>query len=107
MADLAAQLHADRAVRDSSLSLVKADFAHLKAEYRRKGLAERTMDRLKDGASEVYDEAVEAGGGQTGVLAGLAGVLLLWFMRHPILQALGLGRDGDHHDNHDEDEDGY
>ena len=78
---------------DAAYHLVKTDFAQLKGEYRRKGIAARTVDRIKDGASDVYDEAVDVTSDHRGVLAALVAAVGLWFVRHPILQALGLESD--------------
>lgn len=105
--DLETRMHEDRAMRDSALSILKADYAHLKADYRERGLADRAMDRMRDGAEELYNEfqhnADKAPGGEAGVIAALVTAIGLWFARNPILSFFGL-HTGDEDDNVERDE---
>ncbi|GMM94285.1 hypothetical protein [Qipengyuania sp. MTN3-11] len=88
MTDRRALMIADRRVRDTARAVVEADFAHLKANLSRKGLSERAMDRVAEGAQEVYDEAVEVASDNKGALAAIVAALVLWFARNPILDAV-------------------
>ena len=91
MSDLQRQLHEDRALRNAALALVKADVENVKQDLSGKKLATRAIDRLTDGASEIFEEASEIAADNKGILAGLIGAIVIWFARHPIFEALGLG----------------
>ena len=95
MSDLARQLREDRALRDAARALVDADVEHLKGEWGRKSLATRTSDRIKEGASDLYEEAVESADEYRGVLAALIVAIGLWFARHPLLSAFLGDEEGD------------
>lgn len=78
----------DRHLRDAARALVEADVKNLRADLSVKGIGERAVDRITDGASEVYDEAIEVAADHKGALAAIVAALVLWFARHPILEAL-------------------
>ena len=78
----------DRHVRDAARALVEADFQNLRADLSIKGIGERAVDRLTEGASEVYDEAIEVAADNKGALAAILAALVLWFARNPIRDAL-------------------
>ena len=89
--DLRARMMADRRLRDSAKALLVADYEFLKGDIERKGLTERAFGRLTSGAVEVYDEAVDVAADNKGALAALVAAIFVWFARHPLLAALGLG----------------
>lgn len=93
--DLRAQMIADRRLRDSAKALFKADVEFLRGDIERKGLGERAVGRLKSGAVEVYEEAVEVAADNKGALAALFAAILVWFARNPIFAALGLAEEDD------------
>lgn len=82
------QLLEDRHLRDAARALVEADIANLRADLSVKSIGERAVDRITEGASEVYEEALEVAADHKGALAAIVAALLLWFARHPILEAL-------------------
>lgn len=82
------QLCEDREVRDAARALVEADLEHLRANLAAKSLGERALDRIVEGASDVYDEAIEVAADHKGALAAILAALALWLARHPILEAL-------------------
>lgn len=84
MSDLARQLREDRTLRDAARELVRADVAHLKADFAAKGIASRTATRLTEGASELLDEAIAVAESNRGVLIALIGAVGLWFARNPL-----------------------
>lgn len=94
MTRLREQVLEDRHIRDAARALVETDVANLRADLAVKGLGGRAVDRLTDGAIEVYDEAIEVAADHKGALAAIIAALALWFARHPILDAL-LGEDDD------------
>ena len=78
----------DRQLRDAARALVEADFGNLRADLSVRGIGERAVDRIAEGASEVYEEAIEVAADHKGALAATVAALLLWFARHPILAAI-------------------
>lgn len=82
------QLLEDRHLRDAARALVEADLKNLRANLSIKSIGERAVDRITEGASEVYDEALEVAADHKGALAALVAALVLWFARHPILEVL-------------------
>ena len=88
------RLREDRQLRNAALALVAADIRNLRADLSFKGIGERAVDRLTEGASEVYDEAIEVAADNKGALAAIVAALLLWFARNPIHDAL-LGENDD------------
>ena len=84
----------DRHLRNSAKALVEADIANLRADLAERSIGTRAADRIAEGASDVYDEAVEVAADNKGALAAIVAALVLWFARHPILDAL-FGDDSD------------
>lgn len=82
------QMMEDRHIRDAARALVDADFKNLRADLSIKGIGERAVDRIGEGASEVYDEAMAVAADHKGALAAIVAGLVLWFARHSILEAL-------------------
>ena len=99
-----AQLREDKAMRDAAYALVQTDIEHLKQDWAEKGLGARAADRIKDGASDVYEEAVEVASDNRGVLAALVAAVGLWFARNPIMS---LFLDEDELDDEEADDDLY
>ena len=85
----------DRFLRDSAKALVEADFEHVKTDLARRGLAARTFDTVKDGAIDLYEEAVDAAEDNKGALAALIAAVVVWFARNPLLDLFGLGEGDD------------
>ncbi len=83
--DLDLRLKEDRALRNAARALVAADIANLRADLAGKGIGERIVDRINEGAVDLFDEAVELADSNRGVLAALFGAILLWFARNPII----------------------
>jgi hypothetical protein len=89
--ELERQLREDRA-------LLQADVAHLRANLAGKSIPSRIVERIGDGAAEVFDEAVEVAESHKGALATLLAAVVLWFARHPIL-SLFTDEDGTERDD--------
>lgn len=88
------QLLHDRHLRDAARALVEADIDNLRADLSIRSLGERAVDRIAEGASEVYDEAIEVAADNKGALAAIIAALVLWFARNPIREAVfGEGDD--------------
>lgn len=85
----------DRYLRDSARALVEADVEHVKTDLARKGLAARTFDTVKDGAVDLYEEAIDVAEDNKGALAALVAAVVVWFARNPLLDLFGLGEGDD------------
>ena len=103
MADPERKMIEDRALRDAALALVKADVAHLRADLTTKGIGERLLDRVADGANEVLEEAVDVAENNRGVLITLVAAIVLWLSRNPLI-ALITGEDAEGDDEEEPEE---
>lgn len=99
MTDLDRQLREDRSLRDAAKALIKADYEHLRLDLQHKGFGDRIIDRLSEGAVDVFDDAVEAADKNRGIVAALMTALVLWFARNPIM-SLFFGKEDDEWDAH-------
>ena len=61
----------DMHLRDAARALVDADWENLRADLQIRGVGARAMDRLTDGASDVYQEAMEVASDHKGALAAI------------------------------------
>lgn len=95
MTDRLARMLEDKYLRDSARALVEADIEHLKTDVSQKSLATRAMERAREGATELYEEAIDIAEDNKGALAALLAAVVLWFARNPILEMLGFAS---HHD---------
>lgn len=113
MTKLPARFIEDRALRDAARAVIEEDIARIRASLDKQGVASRVSSsvgnsisgRIRDGASDVLEQAKQQASDHRGVLALLVGAILLWLMRVPLL-ALLLGEDSDdttHEDNGDAD----
>lgn len=97
------QLLQDRALRDAARELVKADVSHVRSDLTAQGLASRFATRMSEGASDLYDEAVETAQNNRGVLMTLIAAVALWFARNPIMSLLDENEnDGENGEEHEE-----
>lgn len=79
-------------LRNSAHALFKADVANLRADLAAKSVGDRIVDRIHEGAVDIFEEGVELADNNRGIAAGLVGAVVLWFARDPIL-ALFTGDD--------------
>ena len=82
------QLMQDRALRDAALELVRADISHVRADLNVQDLASRFATRMSEGATDLYEEAVETADDNRGILVALVAAVVLWFARNPIISLL-------------------
>lgn len=105
MSDRRSRMIEDKHLRDSARALVEADIKHLKADFAHKSLGERALDRVTEGAMDIYEEAIDVAEDNKGALAALVAAIVVWFARNPILDALGLGSEEDEVGNEWEERD--
>jgi len=101
-AKLDQRLAEDRQLRDAALSLLKTDITNLRADLAGKGFGERIVDRMSEGAVDIFDEAVDLAENNRGVLATLIGAVLLWFARNPIVALFADDDEIEHESNDDQ-----
>lgn len=101
MSDLRQQFLEDRALRDAAKANFLADVEHAKESLSGKGVAGRIVDRIGDGARDVFEQASETAEDNRGIIAALIGAILLWISRGPIMEMLGLEKPDDEVDNED------
>lgn len=90
-----ARMIEDRYLRDSAKALVEADIDHLKTSFSQRGLTERAFDKVREGAVDIYEEAIDVAEDNKGALAALFAAIVVWFARNPILSIIGLGDEPD------------
>ncbi|MEL7189563.1 MAG: hypothetical protein AAGK17_08440 [Pseudomonadota bacterium] len=95
MSKLEKQFEEDRALRNAALSVLKADVEHAKAALSGKAIASRVGTRVGDGAKDAFEIAKVHADDKRGILAALIGAVILWFVREPLLDILGLGSASD------------
>ena len=83
-----AKMLEDKRLRDAARALVTADIENLKSDLAVKSPGARLADRLAEGASDVYDEALDVARDHKGALAAIAAAMILWFARNPVLATL-------------------
>ena len=88
----------DKYLRDSARALVEADIEHIKADFAHKGLGERAMDRVTEGAMDLYEEAIDVAEDNKGALAALVAAIVVWFARNPLMELLGIVNDEEDED---------
>lgn len=90
MSDRRTRMLEDKYLRDSARALVEADIEHLKSDFANKTLGERAIDRMREGATDLYEEAIDVAEDNKGALAALIAAIVVWFARNPILEVFGL-----------------
>ena len=103
MTDRRARMIEDRYLRDSAKALLEADIEHIKADFAHKGLGERALDRVTEGAMDLYEEAIDLAEDNKGALTALIAAVVVWFARNPVLSLFGFEPD-EADDDWDEEE---
>ena len=101
-----AKMLEDKHLRDAARALVDADIENIKADLAVRGPGARLADRAAEGASDVYDEALDIAKDHKGALAAIGAAMILWFARNPLLAAL-FGENWADEAETDEDGDDY
>ncbi|MCH2488007.1 MAG: hypothetical protein MK010_09735 [Erythrobacter sp.] len=99
-----AKMLEDKRLRDAARALVDADIENLKSDLATRSAGGRIADRLAEGASDVYDEALDVAKDHKGALAAIGAAAILWFARNPVLTALFGDEWADEHLSDDEED---
>lgn len=78
----------DRALRDSAKAVLLADLEHTRSSFSAKGVANRVGTRIGDGAVDVFETAKQGAGRNGGIIAALIGLIILWFGRETLIEAV-------------------
>jgi len=89
MGGLAEQVLAEKAERDAARERFETRLARLKGELDERGFASRVASKVAEDAKDVFEEARDVADQNRGIVAGTIVALMVWFMRNPILAALG------------------
>lgn len=102
----------DRALRDAARAVLTDDIERLRSALEEEGIASRVSSgvtstissRIRTGAQDFLAEMRAQAGDHRGIIALLAGAIILWFARGPILDWFaGLIEDMDADENPGED----
>lgn len=102
MSDRKSQMLADKYLRDSARALVDADLENLKTTFSGKSMGERAFDRVREGAVDVYEEAIDIAESNKGALAALLAAVVVWFARNPLLSIFSLDGEDEGEENDEE-----
>lgn len=104
MSPLEKRMIEDRELRDAALRVFKADLRLIRSDIDDRSIGSRVTDRVSDAALDILDEAVDYAETNRGKVAAGAAALILWFVRGPILDALGrwLGAEYEDPDENEE-----
>ena len=90
MSKLEQRFEEDRRLRDTARAVLMDDIAHARVSFSPKGVADRTVGRVGDGARDVYEVSKIHFNDNRGIVAIVIGLLLVWLGREPIMEALGM-----------------
>lgn len=84
----AEEVQALRSARDAARMQFDDRVAQLRGDLEERGVAGRLADEMAANARATLDDALDVAGENKGVIAGTLVLLVLWFLRHPILAKL-------------------
>jgi len=88
MALRAADVLAQRALRDEARAAFDARLAGVKQDLEARSVGGRIADKAADEALQALDLARDVAAQNKGVIAGTVAALVLWFLRRPLLNGL-------------------
>jgi hypothetical protein len=88
MSNIEQRLADYRDLRDSSKKVLMDDIEHARTTFSTKGLTNRYLGGVAEGAKDVYEVAKVHTVDNRGIIAIVLGALALWFGREPLLAAM-------------------
>ena len=82
------QLRLERANRDEARAKLDSEIARIRGDIEQRGIGGRIADEATAKALAALDDAGRIASDSKGVIGGTIALLLLWFLRKPILSAL-------------------
>jgi hypothetical protein len=80
---------AQRASRNTAKARLDGRIGRMRADLEERGIGGRIADEASARAMAALDEAAEVASQSKGIIGGTLALLLIWFMRRPIIDALG------------------
>jgi hypothetical protein len=97
MSNIEQRLADYRDLRDSSKKVLMDDIEHARTTFSTKGLTNRYLGGVAEGAKDVYEVAKVHTVDNRGIIAIVLGALALWFGREPLLAAMAEEIEADEH----------
>lgn len=88
MSNIEERLADYRNLRDSSKKVLMDDIEHARTTFSAKGLTNRYLGGVAEGAKDVYEVAKVHTVDNRGIIAIVLGALALWFGREPLLAVM-------------------
>lgn len=88
MSDPATQLAEDRRMREAAKANFSAGIAQVKADLGARSVPARVVAKAKDEATDALATGLEIAEESKGIIAGVAGAILLWLFRAPLLRKI-------------------
>jgi hypothetical protein len=82
------QLRLERANRDEARARLDSEIARIRGDIEQRGIGGRIADEATAKALAALDDAGRIASDSKGIIGGTIALLLLWFLRKPILSAL-------------------
>ena len=97
MSKLADQVITTRAARNVAMAEIEERIARVKGDREEHGIGGRIADAVSEATREAFDEAMKVADESKGIIAGTAALLVIWFLRNPVITWLEntLGKDAD------------
>ena len=86
--DIATRLAVDARTRNAALALCKTDIAFIKEDLRERSIKERATDRVKEGAMDIADEAMDYTEQNPKKVAGGAAALVVLLAGKPMAEGI-------------------
>jgi hypothetical protein len=82
------QLRLERANRDEARAKLDSEIARIRGDIEQRGIGGRIADEATAKVLAALDDAGRIASDSKGVIGGTIALLILWFLRKPILSAL-------------------
>lgn len=87
MTEVERRVIADRANRNAAQRVFSTRLERIKADVEARGIGSRVAGTVAEEVSGAVDAGLDAARERKGIVAGVAGALLLWIFRHPLIAA--------------------
>ncbi|MBV1917904.1 MAG: hypothetical protein KUG65_07565 [Sphingomonadaceae bacterium] len=106
MGKLADQVITTRAAKNVAMAEIEERIARVKGDREEDGIGGRIAGAVSGAARDAFDEAMQVADESKGIIAGTTALLLIWFLRNPVITWLEetLGKDPDTEGNDSNDD---
>ena len=95
MTEAERRLIEDRATRNAARQVFDCNVAQVKADLSARSIPGRVADKAASEARGAFETGLDVARESKGIIAGTLALLALWFLRNPLMAALGRLRAGD------------